>query len=130
MKYLKLFESFVSKEELIQDAKDICLELNDANIKTDCYYNNPYVSGPGFITVGIERFEGDGDRYDEFELIEWHEVEEVVDRLVDYFESNDWILTSILMDGDNLIDPKDWIKRLRNKDSYKFSGLTINFVKN
>ena len=62
--------------------------------------------------------------------LEWHEVEEVVDRLIDYFESNNWSLSSIIMDGDNLINPKEWIETLRKKVSYTFSGLTINFVEN
>ena len=65
MKYLKLFESFNSIEELVNDANDICLELNDNNIRTECYYNNPYVlngeSQPGFITVGMEKMYGDNE---------------------------------------------------------------------
>jgi effector-binding domain-containing protein len=134
MKYLKLFESFSSIEELVQEAKEICLELNDDNIRTDCYYNNSYVadgkSQPGFITIGIERteFEDDDMGYGLAGYLEWHEVEEVVDRLIDYFESNGWHLSSIMMDGDNLINPKEWIETLRKKVSYTFSGLTINFT--
>jgi hypothetical protein len=136
MKYLKLFESFSSIEELVQDAKDICLELNDVNIRTECYYNNSYVLNsephPGFITVGMERteFEDDDIGYSLAGYLEWREVEEVVDRLVDYFESNNWNLVSIMTDGDNLIHPKKWIENLRKRDSYTFSGLTINFVEN
>ena len=134
MKYLRLFESFSSIEELVQDAKDICLELNDNNIVTKCYYNPPYITdsklNPGFITVGVERTEfGDDDMgYGLADILEWHEVEEVVDRLIDYFESNNWKLASILMDGDNLISPKEWVETLRKKVSYTFSGLTINFT--
>ena len=136
MKYIKLFESFISKEELVQDAKDICLELNDVNIRTECYYNNPYVLNsephPGFITVGMERteFEDDDMGYGLAGYLEWREVEEVVDRLIDYFESNNWNLVSIMMDADNLINPKEWVEKLRKKESYTFSGLTVNFVKN
>lgn len=133
MKYLKLFESFNSIEELVNDANDICLELNDNNIITECYYNNPYVVGgeshPGFITVGMEKSYGDEEwSYDD--VLEWHQVEEVVDRLIEYFESNNWKLVSILMDADNLIHPKKWIEALRKKESYTFSGLTINFIEN
>ena len=136
MKYIKLFESFSSIDDLVQDAKDICLELNDVNIRTECYYNNPYVgdgkSQPGFITVGMERteFEDDGMGYGLAGYLEWHQVEEVVDRLIEYFESNGWKLISVLMDADNLIHPKKWIENLRKKVSYTFSGLTINFIEN
>lgn len=146
MKYLKLFESFKSipkhllVNNLLQEAKDICLELNDANIRTECYYNNPYVldgkSQPGFITIGMERAEFENDEDDdcfwanENLFVEWHEVEEVVDRLIDYFELNNWNLYAIMMDDDNLINPKEWIETLRKKVNYKFSGLTINFVEN
>ena len=136
MKYIKLFESFISKEELVQDANDICLELNDNNIRTECHYNNPYVldgkSQPGFITIGMERTEFEDDEDDDcfYLFVEWHEVEEVVDRLIEYFESNNWNLYAIMMDGDNLINPKEWIETLRKKVNYTFSGLTINFVEN
>jgi hypothetical protein len=145
MKYLKLFESFSSIDDLVQDAKDICLELNDANIRTECYYNNSYVVGRyqlgGFITIGMERteFEDDDMGYGLAGDLEWHEVEEVVDRLIDYFESNNWRLSTIMMDGDNLINTntngstnfgKEWIETLRKKVSYTFSGLTINFIEN
>jgi len=134
MKYLKLFESFNSIEELINDAKDICLELNDNNIKTDCYYNHPYVADgklhPGFITVGMEKMYGDDEFSYDADILEWHQVEEAVDRLIEYFESNGWKLVSILMDGDNLINPKEWVETLRKKVNYTFSGLTINFIEN
>lgn len=138
MKYIKLFESFISKEELVQDANDICLELNDNNIRTECYYNNPYVldgkSQPGFITVGMEKNYGDNEFSYDADILEWYQVEEVVDRLIEYFESNGWKLSVIMTDGDNLINPKEWIETLRKKapngKNYVFSGLTINFVKN
>ena len=125
MKHIKLFESFISKEELVQDAEDICLELNDANIRTKCWYKKPYAttsgkSKPGFIYVEIWHMED--------EDLEWHEVEEVFDRLIDYFESNGWKLGSIIMDGDTLINPKGWIETLRKKVNYTFFGLTINFI--
>ena len=134
MKYIKLFESFSSIEDLVQDAKDICLELNDANIRTECYYNNPYVvdgkSHPGFIKVGMERteYEDDDMGYGLAGYLEWHEIEEVVDRLIEYFESNGWKLSKIMMDGDNLINPKEWIETLRKKVSYTFSGISISFT--
>ena len=134
MKYIKLFESFSSIEDLVQDAKDICLELNDANIRTECYYNNPFVgdgkSHPGFIKVGMERteYEDDDMGYGLAGYLEWHEIEEVVDRLIEYFESNGWKLSKIMMDGDNLINPKEWIETLRKKVSYTFSGISISFT--
>ena len=53
MKYIKLFESFISKEELVQDANDICLELNDNNIRTECHYNNDLIDFRRFITIGM-----------------------------------------------------------------------------
>ena len=132
MKYIKLFESFISKEELVQDANDICLELIDNNIRTECHYNNDLIDFRSFITIGMERTEFEDDEDDDcfYLFVEWHEVEEVVDRLIEYFESNGWKLISILMDADNLINPKEWIETLRKKVNYTFSGLTINFVEN
>lgn len=135
MKHIKLFESFISKEDLVKDGNDICLELNDNNIRTECYYRDPYVydgkSHPGFITVQMERteYEDDDMGYGMAGILEWREVEEVVDRLIEYFESNGWNLSTIMTDGDNLIHPKKWIENLR-KRVYTFSGLTINFIEN
>ena len=134
MKYIKLFESFISKEDLVKDGNDICLELNDNNIRTECYYRDPYVydgkSHPGFMTVEMERTHHEDSEFEFMDILEWREVEEVVDRLIEYFESNNWNLSSIMMDGDNLINPKEWVETLRKKVSYTFSGLAINFIEN
>lgn len=134
LKSYKIFESLSSIEDLIQDAKDICLELNDDNIRTECYhtvFNQTDVQKqPVFITVGMERTEylDDDYGYGLAGILVWNEIEEVVDRLIEYFESNNWNLSSMMMDGDNLIHPKKWIENLRKKDSYTFSGLRIDFT--
>jgi len=73
---------------------------------------------------------GDDEFSYDADILEWHQVEEAVDRLIEYFESNGWKLVSILMDGDNLINPKEWVETLRKKVNYTFSGLTINFIEN
>jgi hypothetical protein len=131
MRYLKLFESFTSIDDLVQDAKDICLELNDDGITTKCYYNPPYVINsnihPEFISIGMERLVSDENDY--YDVLSWGEINEVIDRLIYYFESNNWKLSSILIDGDNLINPKEWIESLRKKVHYSFTGITINFSK-
>jgi hypothetical protein len=132
LKSYKIFESFSSIEDLLQEAKEICLELNDANIRTECYHTvfNQTVDQkqPVFITVGMERTEYFDDGYGLAGILVWNEIEEVVDRLIEYFESNNWNLSSMMMDGDSLIHPKKWIENLRKKDSYTFSGLKINFT--
>lgn len=78
----------------------------------------------------MEKMYGDDEFSYDADILEWHQVEEAVDRLIEYFESNGWKLVSILMDGDNLINPKEWVETLRKKVNYTFSGLTINFIEN
>lgn len=122
MKYVKLFESFSDIDTLVQDAKDICLELNDAGIETECEYNNPVVlsgiSYPGYISIYVEV---------NTTFVVWDEVEEVIDRLIDYFESCGWGISTILIDDYRVSNPKEWIEDMRIKDTYSFDDLAISF---
>ena len=133
MKYLKLFENYkkTSVEDTTNNLKDICQELNDNYIRTECYYNNPYVVDskyqPGFMTVGMEKMESENQYLD---ALSWGEISETIDRIIDYMKSENWKLSSLLIDGDNLINPEQWIENLRNKEHYSFTGLTINFIEN
>ena len=40
-------------------------------------------------------------------------------------ESQSWKASSLLIDGERITDPVEWIKRVEN--NYTFYGLTINF---
>lgn len=131
MKYLKKFEGFSTlPQEIVRNLNDICLELNDININTECeYFPKMLVSGSisgGYISVGMEKL----DFTDYNDVLSWGDVSETIDRMIDYMKSENWKLSSLLIDGDNLINPEQWIDNLRNKEYYSFTGLTINFIEN
>jgi hypothetical protein len=60
----------------------------------------------------------------------WGDVSETIDRIIDYMKSENWSLSSLNIEGDNLINPEHWIENLRKKPEYTFTGLTIYFVEN
>lgn len=129
MKYLKTFEDVSTlPQEIVRNLNDICLELNDININTNCeYFPKMLVAGTisgGYISVGIEKV----DFTDYNDVLSWGDVSETIDRIVDYMKSENWKLSSLLIEGDNLINPEQWIENLRNKEHYSFTGLTINFI--
>lgn len=131
MKYLKKFEGLSTlPQEIVRNLNDICLELNDININTECeYFPKILVSGSisgGYISVGMEKV----DFTDYNDALSWGDVSETIDRIIDYMKSENWKLSSLLIDSDNLINPEQWIENLRNKEYYSFIGLTINFIEN
>lgn len=130
MKYLKLFESFSDPEEIVNELKDICLELGDNYVDVNCeYYPTKVVNGQiygDFISLGLEKM----DFHDYNDVLCWGDVSETIDRVLEYLNSVDWRLSSIIIDGDNLINPIQWIENLRKKPEYTIYGLTMHFVKN
>jgi hypothetical protein len=129
MKYLKLFESFTTPEDIVNDLKDICLDLNDIYVDTNCeYYHPKVVNGEiygDFISVGMEKM----DFTDYNDVLSWGDISDTIDRVLEYLNSVDWKLSSIIIDGDNLINPLEWIENLRKKPEYTIYGLTMHFVK-
>lgn len=130
MKYLKLFESFITPDDIVSEIKDICLELNDNYIDVNCEYHHPkVVNGQvygDFISLGMEKM----DLTDYDDVLSWGDISETIDRVLEYLNSVDWKLSSIIIDGDNLINPLRWIENLRKKPEYTIYGLTMHFVKN
>mgnify|MGYP003342298514 CR=1 FL=1 len=130
MKYLKLFESFTTPEDIVNDLKDICLELNDNYIDVNCEYYPPKVVNSeiygDFISLGLEKM----DLTDYDDVLSWGDISEAIDRVLEYLNSVDWKISSMIIDGENLINPLEWIESLRLKEHYSFYGLTMHFVKN
>lgn len=130
MKYIKLFESFTNTEEIVGELKDICLELNDNYVDVNCEYHpkkvvNNQIYGD-FISIGMEKM----DFHDYNDVLCWGDISETIDRALEYLNSVGWKLSSIIIDGDNLINPLQWIENLRKKPEYTIYGLTMHFVKN
>ena len=129
MKYLKLFEDYLSTQDIISNLKDICLELNDDYIETACEYfpkkiSHGNISGD-FISVGIEKM----DISDYNDVLSWGDISETIDRIIEYLKSENWRISSLNIDGENLINPEKWIENFRVKEHYSFWGLTMHFIK-
>lgn len=129
MRYMKLFEGFFKPNSLVMELEDICLELNDNDIHTECSWFPPlvilgtYVGG--YISVGMESsaFLNDSDYT---EPIVWNQVSEVVDRMIDFMEYKGWYLSSMIVDGDTLLE-KQANYFIKTQSDYEFSGITFNF---
>lgn len=125
MRYIKLFEGFFKPNSLVMELEDICLELNDNGIHTECSWFPPlvilgtYVSG--HISVCMERYDSDY-----IEPIIWNQVSEVVDRMIDFMDYKGWYLSSMIVDGDTLLD-KQANYFIKTQSDYEFYGITFNF---
>ena len=132
MKYLKLFEdhNYTLPQDIVRNLKDICLELNDEYIETVCEYYPKIVSkisntvSGGFISVGMEKM----DITDYDDVLSWDDVSETITRIVEYLKSENWKLSSVNIDGENMGDVEKWLDNMRFKKEYSFWGLTMHFV--
>ena len=147
MKRIKLYEDFNGVDSIIQNLEDICLELNDKGIRTECKYHRetPYhrlmrleykpkastSSGREHISVGLEE-----DLYsdDYKEEMVFGKIQDVVLRILDYMKSCDWKPSFVIFDGESYHIEKNtegaiqWLLKNFKSDSV-LSGLTINFIR-
>lgn len=137
MKYLKLYENF-NVYDIIQNLKDICLELNDEGIVTQCEHNKPnkkYVPLPGqreHISVGLER-ESSGDMYEFSDELKWSVINNVIFRMIDYMNDSGWKPSYVIIDDDDsrwieTVDAKEYLSN-HFKDEWVFTGLIIDFIR-
>lgn len=145
MNRIKLYEDFNGVDSIIQNLEDICLELNDNGIRTECKYHRetPYhrlmrleykpkaitSSGREHISVGLEEEYSD----DYKEEITFGDVDEVILRIVDYMKSEGWKPSWVMFDGESHhIEHRQsaieyFMKNFKSESV--LSGLTINFIR-
>jgi hypothetical protein len=80
-KYDKLFES-----EVVNNCEDILLELGDQNFITNVIHTPRYPGNPEIIVLKIRRKLTHGE-YDDENLFKYSEIEEYVERTIDYLEA-------------------------------------------
>jgi hypothetical protein len=131
MKWLKLFESWkgmFQPNNIVRELEDICLELNDIDINTEfSWFPSLVILGTksgGYISVGMEKHLDDSNDY--IDQMNWNEISEVVDKIIDFIEGKGWYLSSISIDGDTLrqAQANHFIK---SPSAYEFGGITFNF---
>jgi hypothetical protein len=151
MKYLqsyKIFENF-DTNDLVQDVRDMLLELNDMDLTTVCehYLEKQGPKGTNvrdYISIGLEKELSDDPNVWQQD-IKWLDVSEVIYRVLDWMSSNDWKPSYIILDGESypveLKDAKDFLtKKFNHYASFKqrlgrrevsavFSTLQIDFVR-
>lgn len=70
----------------------------------------------------------DSDYYENFyERVKWIEVEEVVDRLIEFFKLKGYNKLSIMVDGSVDRESINWIEDMKVKKDYEFDSLTFWF---
>ncbi len=134
MKYLKphpISESVDS--DIKHDIEDILLDLNDKGIWTEVNIKaiklkvfNP--TKPKSYEITIQRDIQDSDHYDTYyEQVKWIEVEEVVDRLIEFLKSKGYNKLSIMVDGSVDREDINWINFIKVTGDYEFDSLTFWF---
>ena len=127
MKYLKLFENF-NVYDIIQNLKDICLELNDEGIQTECEHNGPnakYAPLPGQRENIVARVNGTDE-------LKWSDINNVIFRMIDYMNDSGWKPSYVIIDDDSrwieTVDAKEYLSN-HFKDEWVFTGLKIDFIR-
>ena len=126
MKYLKLFESFISPDEVKSNCEDILLELKDLGFKVSITVDGHWVKGKDFArepkswirvmiskVLSYESMMIDGDNYGKKESFEIGEVIEYINRLDDYlieigFETSDDVSSKYNIRTDVKRNPNDF----------------------
>lgn len=102
MKYLEKFKSFENVSVInsyVQDVNDILLELYDENWIINVNYipkrwENPnanHIIKSDYISVVIKKKQNEsGSRYPEGSQFKFSEVSEYINRIIDYFMTNDY----------------------------------------
>jgi hypothetical protein len=107
LKYFKLFENVSEINKLVSDLKDMCLELNDINLHTECEYHPEAQKFSGirreYISLSIERELPDdgidfGTEYLTSRWIDWVVVKDVVIRALEYMKDDGWKPSYITID--------------------------------
>ena len=135
MKYLKphpINESVDS--DIKHDIEDILLDLNDKGIWTEVipvesYHPTTFDEVKKF-EITMQRDIEDSDYYEDFyEQVKWNEIEEVVDRLIDFLKSKRYDKLSIMVDGSVDREDINWVEDMKTKGDYEFDSLTFWFSK-
>ena len=112
MKYLKLFENFNSRD-LVQNVEDMCLDLKDEYINTDVVYHD---DNSLEISIGSQQ------------VVLWISMSEFISRVVSYLKSEDWILSSMFIDQDEVIYPEKTIENLDKIPESSLSSVVLIFL--
>lgn len=113
MKYLKRFnESKFSS--VVQDIKDMCLDLKDEYINTEVIYDDES------STLQVN-FSGSN-------TILWSSISEYIDRIISYLEVENWNLVDMFLGGDQVIYPEQTIKNLNKIPKYTLDSVSFIFA--
>lgn len=149
MKHINRFKLFEDKSEinkLISDVKDMCLELNDIGLNTECHLRSvltkPRVSRE-YISLSIERELYDDTDFGDYlanrrlilqdlPWIDWVVVKDVVITILEYMKDNGWKPSYIILDGDyhrveDLDVGEDFLHIF--EPNRKFWGLQFDFIR-
>ena len=148
MKYLKPHPINESNDiDIKHDIEDILLELNDKGIWTEVkiksdndqrnstlaasYVMHVFNTKPKAYEITMQRDILDTDEpnyYENFyERVKWIEVEEVVDRLIEFFKLKGYNKLSIMVDGSVDREDINWINFIKVNGDYEFDSLTFWF---
>ena len=142
MKHIKTFRLFENQSDinkLISDVNDMCLELNDIGLNTECHLRSILTKPRArreYISLSIERELSDdvpdfGADYLANRWIEWKLVKDVVITVLEYMKDEGWKPSYIIIDGDshyveNLDVGEEFLHIF--EPNRKFWGLQFDFI--
>lgn len=127
MNHLKMFESFNDEDSLMNNIRDVLLELNDINFKTSVVKKLDSLER---ITINIDRSENRVGVYPEKYFFSLNDISEYLKRINELIISEDCIIKNIyiqLSDGNGRFLN---IKRIEEFPEWKVVSLSLQFIPN
>ncbi len=136
IKGFNLFENVSDINSLISCVNDICLELNDIDIYTECSYIPDGGNKAKENCISLMIHSELSETVIRLESISWKLVKDTVLSVLDYMDSNGWKLSYMAIDGNrhyaDKLDFQDNFLTIKtdntNLKRFRFRSLEFNFI--
>ena len=132
MNYLKMFESFNDEDSLMNNIRDVLLELDDTNFKTSVT-NRSYNQQPDSlerITIDIDKSTNQIGVYPDKYLFSLNDVNEYLKRINDIIISEDCKIKNIHIVLSNGSARFINIKRIEEFPEWILQSISLQFIPN
>ncbi len=139
MKYLKRYKLFESIDfDIVNDCKDILLDLNDMNIETECLYDSSRVTTDNGISYSdkITYIAIIIQRNVEQQALKWMDIDDIFNHILEYLDNKGYMLCAVNLNNNLFVStPKypsksiDYINSIRSTQ-IRFYNTTLEFLIN
>lgn len=135
----EVYENWVGNDTnfIISELEDICVELNDMNIITQCNYNLPNPKHPPSPSIrehiSVELEKATSDYRGDMEEFKWVEIHDTILRILEFMNSNGWKPSYFIFDGESnhteFLSFNKIIEWLNFRKDYLLFSLKIDFIR-